>query len=378
MMRPRLCFVTYEYPPDVGGLGKSSRRVTDFLTEIADVTVVALSATAPAGQVIQGQEDGKRVIRMGKGHGRKATMAALRKLVTALDEARPFDLFHGFFLPAAHAFLEVAGRRPTIASIRGNDAVRWLDLPRDCAVIAEVMARTTMVTSVSSDLLGTVRQWSPDPAGLQVIPNSIALPLFPARWRLSDGARGRVGTVANLRAKKNIPLLIRAFAQLPIARAKRLALCGSFDLEPALEGALRALAETLGIEDRVEMCGALEPGRAVEAQLLDMHVFVISSDHEGFPNSLLEAAALGVPLVSTDVGGMHDVIRPGVNGLLVPPGDADIMAAAIRSILDDDVLAQSLSQGALDLAALLAPPAEKQSWHRLYAGLLRPGLAIVP
>uniref|UniRef100_E6VQ43 Glycosyl transferase group 1 n=1 Tax=Rhodopseudomonas palustris (strain DX-1) TaxID=652103 RepID=E6VQ43_RHOPX len=371
MKRPRVCFVTYEYPPDVGGLGKSSCRVADFLTEIADVTVVALSASNPPGQTSVTQEPSKLVVRMGKAGSRTATISTLRELVTTLDHARPFDLFHGFFLPAANAFLDLAGQRPTIASIRGNDAVRWLETPKDSAIIADVIARATLVTSVSNDLLDKVRCWSRGPDALHVIHNSIALPLSSARWCLSDMSRGRVGTVANFRAKKNIPLLMQAFARLPSQLAKKLSLCGSFDLDLPLEASLQALGKNLGIRDRVELVGALEPGRAVEAQLLNMQVFVISSDHDGLPNSLLEAAVLGVPLVSTNVGGMRDVIASGVNGLLVEPRNPEAMAEAIGSVLRDDTLAQSLSRGALELAAALAPTNEKRSWHVLYESLLK-------
>jgi glycosyltransferase involved in cell wall biosynthesis len=345
--------------------------VTDFLTEIADVTVVALSATKPSGQISHTQERAKLVIRMGKAGNRAGTMSELRDLVTTLDNERPFDLFHGFFLPAADAFLDIAGHRPTIASIRGNDAVRWLETPRERAIIAKIVSHSTLVTSVSADLLDKVSCWSRDPATLHLIHNSIALHTSSARWYLSDMTRGRVGTVANFRAKKNIPLLMQAFACIPSEFTKRLSLCGSFDLEPSLEASLQALGMRLGIWERVEFTGALEPGRAVEAQLLNMHVFVISSNHDGLPNSLLEAAVLGVPIVSTNVGGMRDVIKSGVNGLLVPPGDPEAMAEAIGTVLGNDTLAQSLSQGALELAAAHAPTNEKRRWHALYEEVLQ-------
>jgi glycosyltransferase involved in cell wall biosynthesis len=70
-------------------------------------------------------------------------------------------------------------------------------------------------------------------------------------------------------------------------------------------------------------------------------MFVLSSDYEGISNSLLEALSIGLPSISTDCpcGGSRYLIQNGVNGFLVPVGDAEKMAEAMRQIADDPVLA---------------------------------------
>jgi glycosyltransferase involved in cell wall biosynthesis len=106
------------------------------------------------------------------------------------------------------------------------------------------------------------------------------------------------------------------------------------------DGELRAAVETqvaaLGLHDAVTFTGFLRDLRPVYS---DMDVLVISSDNEGTPVSIIEALAAGVPVVSTAVGGVPDLLRQGAFGRLTPPGDpaalADAMAAALHENVGD-------------------------------------------
>lgn len=73
-------------------------------------------------------------------------------------------------------------------------------------------------------------------------------------------------------------------------------------------------------------------------------VFCLSSDHEGLPVSFMEATALGIPTVSTSVGGLVDNIESGKDGLLVQPGDTAQLAAALRRVVSDRLLLNTMSQ----------------------------------
>jgi glycosyltransferase involved in cell wall biosynthesis len=77
-------------------------------------------------------------------------------------------------------------------------------------------------------------------------------------------------------------------------------------------------------------------------------VVVCASSYESFPQSSLEALALGRPLVATSVGGLVEVVRDGETGILVPPGDPDSMAAAILRLLDDRELARRMGAAGRD------------------------------
>lgn len=118
--------------------------------------------------------------------------------------------------------------------------------------------------------------------------------------------------------------------------------------EGPLRGALQAQVRALGLQDRVRL-----PGRRddVPRLLASADAFVLCSSHEGMPFAVLEAAAARLPIVATDVGGIRDVLTDGESGLIVPPGDPDSLAAALRRILADRALAARLAAAAHDRVA---------------------------
>ena len=370
MISARVCLVSYEFPPDVGGLGKSTARIAALLADRYDIEVVALTRSIPPGQIRLEREGGISVRRVGKPDSYSEIFTLLRSLVSILDNDHQFDLFHGIFLPAADAFIDIAGTRPTIASIRGNDAVKWLARPERLSVVKRVVSKATCVTSVCADLLDRVVAVCNICGYVEVIPNSINVDQSAGVWSHESSFRGCIGTVANFRLKKNTEFLLRAFARLPIEARSRLLLCGGFELEPSLEQRLRLVADELGIADQVVFTGSVKPGIEVCRLLKTMHIFAITSDHDGLPNALLESAAIGVPIVTTNVGGMRDLMRNRVHGLLVEPGNVAEFSDALLQILCSDELAATLSTGALALATSLAPQEERSRWSALYDRLL--------
>jgi glycosyltransferase involved in cell wall biosynthesis len=134
--------------------------------------------------------------------------------------------------------------------------------------------------------------------------------------------------------QKNQRLLLGAFAELP--PPAELWMLGQGRLRSALAGQ----AARLGIADRVRWLGFQEnPFRFFRAA----DVFVLSSDWEGMPNSLLEAMACGTPAISTRCDyGPEEVIDDGVSGLLVPTGDEGGLLAALRRLAGDPVLRKKL------------------------------------
>jgi colanic acid/amylovoran biosynthesis glycosyltransferase len=98
----------------------------------------------------------------------------------------------------------------------------------------------------------------------------------------------------------------------------------------------------LGLEDAVELLGAVSETR-VKQELEAAHVFALASLHEPLGVALMEAMAMGTPVVSTNAGGVPELIDDGVDGLLVPPSDDVALAEAIRRIADDPSLAARLA-----------------------------------
>jgi glycosyltransferase involved in cell wall biosynthesis len=126
--------------------------------------------------------------------------------------------------------------------------------------------------------------------------------------------------------EKGFDLLLRAFAQCAtVNKQARLRLAGDGPQRSAL---IRAAAD-LGIVDRVEMVGWVDDITAFFAGI-DVFVFPSRPEFDGLPNVILEAMALGRPVVATDVGGVASVIEDGVTGYLVPPLDVAALAAAME------------------------------------------------
>lgn len=150
-----------------------------------------------------------------------------------------------------------------------------------------------------------------------------------------------IGNVANFTPKKNHELLLDAYAQLQRSVPhSRLVLVGQF---AGREGHLRLRAEKLAVSDRVVMTGPRSDAVRI-VQALD--VFAMSSSFEGLPIALLEAMSLGRPAVCTAVGGIPEAVNDGVEGFLVPPGDAAAMALSFARLAADRDLRRSMGLAA--------------------------------
>ena len=106
----------------------------------------------------------------------------------------------------------------------------------------------------------------------------------------------------------------------------------------------KELCQELGLEEKVRFIGLVND---VRNYLAMSDIFVFPSFHEGFPNSVLEAMACGLPVISTRIGGVVDVIKNGENGLLVEPGNAEQLADALKKLISDTEYASSLGKTAL-------------------------------
>lgn len=159
--------------------------------------------------------------------------------------------------------------------------------------------------------------------------------------------RPRILTVGNLKAVKNHSLLLHAFAALDIPEA-RLMLLG----QGQNEASLRTLAQDLGIADSVIFAG-FHPDPAQFYASADL--FVLSSDHEGFGNVIVEALSYGLDVVSTDCpSGPAEILQNGRFGHLVPVGDAHALASAMEDALSAPADAEALKRRAADFAPEIA------------------------
>lgn len=160
----------------------------------------------------------------------------------------------------------------------------------------------------------------------------------------------RLLCVATLTPRKGHAVLMSALAQLTDLDWV-LDCYGSLDRDPACAAEVRRQVERLGLTDRVHLHGERDPGDLSDAYAA-AGVMVLPSFHEGYGMALAEALARGLPIVSTTAGAIPDTV-PSEAGLLVPPGDSDSLAAALRAVIGDPVVRRDLSDGAARARAAL-------------------------
>ena len=196
-----------------------------------------------------------------------------------------------------------------------------------------------------------------------VIPNPVRDDL-PEPW--TGPRRKTVVTFCRLSAQKNLPMLIRAFA----AFHERFR---DYTLEIHGEGELRESLEQLILETGLKDCARILPfDPAVHRQIRDCAMFVCSSSWEGFCNSVLEALALGMPVISTNHEfGASEMIRDHENGVLVRVRDEKGLADAMAEVAADPVLAGRLGKAALKAREFYSAEVIGKRWLDLIDSVVR-------
>lgn len=160
---------------------------------------------------------------------------------------------------------------------------------------------------------------------VRVVPNGVDTDRFAPAGGRAEAAVPTILWLGVMAPVKRVDRLVRALAGLAAAR---LVLVGDGEERSRLV----ALVDELGLEDRVEFAGfAADPAPA----FLGADVFALPSGAEACPLALLQAMSSGLPVVASRVGGIPDVVRDGVDGLLVGPDDADGLVRSLRDLVED-------------------------------------------
>jgi glycosyltransferase involved in cell wall biosynthesis len=297
----------------------------------------------------------------------------LRRLLR-LAGHRP-DVVHLEWESAAVAFHPLAEvwRRPIVLGCHGSGVNMHPHLSKLGHVTrgyAAVFARATAIHCVSEATRAAAVRLGAEAAKTRLITPAVDGALFrPVAGQASSSFR--VVSVAELRWGKGFEYALRAIRMLaddgvPVSFT---IVGGDPPRITAVRGdgaRLAYTADDLGIRDRVSLLGNATP-EEVAATLATADAFLHPSLSEGLPNVVLEAMACGLPVVVTDVGGVREAVRDGVEGLLVPPRDPQAAAAALVRLWRDPALRGRL--GAAGRARVLAEfNLEQQDarWTELY------------
>jgi glycosyltransferase involved in cell wall biosynthesis len=257
--------------------------------------------------------------------------------------------FHGNYLGLAGATVNRAVRESGAAPrLREAKHLVWLTaghvVPLD--VVVRFRACEAMVPS-QQQVDGTVRSFFLDRARVHVVPNGISVEDFESRGR--EEARESLGLgrgpilicVGRLARDKGFANAIEALARVESGDA-RLLILGNGPERALLEQTARKAR----VSDRVDFLGS-KPRAEVVDYLAASDVFLFPTERdEAAPLVPLEAMAVGLPVVASDIGGGAELIESGGNGLLVPPASVDSLARAIDSLLADDALRRRMGEAA--------------------------------
>jgi glycosyltransferase involved in cell wall biosynthesis len=338
------------WPPDVGGPASHAPEVADFLHERGHEVEVVTTASAPPPQRAYRVSAVPRSLPPGVRHLRGA--ALVRRRARDADVVYTTGMFGRSFAGATAArkpyvikltadpAFERARRRGVVGGdvdafqSRSGLRVAGLRLARD------VELRRAAHVFCPSDYLRTLAvAWGVPAERVSVLPNPApALPELAPRdeLRRSFGMSGATLAFAGrLSAQKSLELALGA---VDAVEGVSLVIAGDGDERPRLEALAGPRVRFLGPQPRERV---LELFRAADASIL-------SSSWENFPHTVVEALAAGTPVIATRVGGVAEVVHDGENGLLVPAGDGDALADAVRRYFADDDLRARLRAGAAD------------------------------
>jgi len=296
----------------------------------------------------------------------------LRTLVTQatywpllIRELRRADVVHVFsasyssFLLAplpAYLVARLLGK-PVVLNYRSGEAPDHL---RRSAIARRVLARVDRNVVPSRFLQDVLAAFG---IRADVIPNVIDLDRF--KFRPRQPLSPRLLSTRNLEPLYNIACTLRAFAQVQARYPDAsLTLVGA----GSLDRALRRLAANLRLRN-VTFVGAVPPGE-IWRYYAEADLYVQTPDIDNMPSSVLEAFASGLPVVSTDAGGVPAILTDGVHGLLAPSGDVGAVAANVLRLLDDPVLATRLAHAARESCERYTWSAVRERWVALYEGAL--------
>jgi len=310
--------------------------------------------------------------------GEKMSLGVLRKLDALFRQYRP-AVVHTHILGLNYAYpLMIRYRTParvyTVHSLAEKDVGRRTG-PIVRALAFRYRVGRVVPVAIAEEVRVTIQRvyGYPDPP---LIPNGVPTdeyapdPNKRAQWRQAHGIEPHATVlthVGRFAPPKNHALLIEAFAQTRADTPLYLLLVGGGELE----NAVREQVAALGLQGRVRFLGV----RADVADILRASdVFVLSSRWEGNPMSVMEAMAAGLPVVSTAVGGVPELVRAGETGLLVPSEDAAALAQAMQALVDDPARRQAMGAAARQHAvAHFDIRHTVRGYEQLYESLLKGG-----
>jgi glycosyltransferase involved in cell wall biosynthesis len=365
----RVCVVSPLYHTSLGGVGRQALALTEKLEALGvKVFVIArkmegtpeciLSRRVPVYRAWAFRPHIHILEEMSLSNLMISLSFCLSTAIILLNKRKEYDLvhFHGASLPLITNILplKLYGKKvvaKVAAAKLGTEAGslqgKYFFLGK---ILIWMLKRVDRFVAISEEIKEGLLNDGFNQARITRIPNFIDQNLFhPSGKESGDQIRkkldftdGKIVTFSGrLVERKGVSVLLEAWRKLIQDRKDvLLVILGSGPLEKKLKNQSRLL----GIEENVRFCGFINN---IGNYLAATDIFVFPSFQEGFPNSVLEAMACGLPVITTRIGGVMDMIKNEENGLLVEPGNVNQLADALKKLISDTEHASALGENAL-------------------------------
>ncbi len=386
-----ICLTAQEFPPDVGGVGVSAKRISLLLQDLGYQVHVAVFRSvfrkerklAKAGEFRRSQcqtseQDGIIVHRLYPAI--RSTVARdqdylmdIYGQLTTLHKQYQFDVVHAFFINETGFLTTMLAKEnglPAINSVRGADLHKHIFDCQQQKQIAWTLENSSWTTFVSRDLMHRAKLFTPAITyKSSAFLNSIAPVDFDnlPTPSLVNKLRGKViGSVGNFRDKKGIEYLLDACQSLKTEFT--LLFVGEF-VAKEREYWEQELANS-GLQDKIVITGKISRDEAL-AYLPYIDIFTIPSLNDGCPNALLEAMLAEKAIVGTNVDAIGEIIEDGMNGFLVNPYSSEELTIAIAKFINRPLLRQAFGKSAKQkVLQELNPAIEQNNWAKVYNHVL--------
>ncbi len=301
-----------------------------------------------------------------KGRLAKALIRAFRYR-KCIAEERP-DIVISFCAKAnfRSAYSLTGMKIPLLISVRNDPEKDYAPYPGKCRYMARKAAGCVFQTPAAQRFFdGRLQKKS------RVIWNPLDEKYFVKMSRNSAQRERTIVTVGRITKQKNQMLLLEAFSQISSDFPQYKVLIYGEDSGDGTKEQLEAYCSSHQLTERVLFMGA---SSTLEKDILNAGLFVLPSDYEGMPNALIEAMALGIPCIATDCPcGGSAMLMEQFGGILVSPGKAGELAAAIRRVLSDPQLADETGSRAEGIKEWVHPQVIYSQWKAYVESLISGG-----